>query len=107
MAEVKFPGSAMSKPEVKELLAEIDVKIVNGKLKTLNYSNDSALDEMSDTMESKAISRIRKELKECRDALVEKREVRLSLEKEVAQYNQRQKGLFGATSDAIESGSIH
>jgi hypothetical protein len=107
LGEVKFPGSAMSKPEVKELLAEIDVKIVNGKLKTLNYSNDSALDEMSDTMESKAISRLRKELKECRDELVEEREVRLSLEKEVAQYKQRQKGLLGATSDAIKSGSIH
>ncbi|MDO6709677.1 hypothetical protein Q4567_02965 [Aliiglaciecola sp. 2_MG-2023] len=107
LTEVKYPGSVMAKSDVTELLAEVDVKIVNGELKTLNYSNDSALDEMSDTMESKAISRLRKELKECRDELVEAREVRLSLEKEVEQYKQRQKGLLGATSDAIKFGSIH
>jgi hypothetical protein len=107
LAEVKYTGSVMSKSDVTEMLAEIDVKIVSGELKTLNYSNDSALDEMSDTMESKAISRLRKELKEIRDELVEEREVRLSLEKEVKQYKQRQKGLLGGTSDAIKSGSIH
>lgn len=107
LAEVKYSGSVMSKSGVRELLADIDVKIVNGELKTLDYSNDSALDEMSDTMESKAISRLRKELKECRDELVEAREIRLSLEKELEQYKQRQKGLLGATSDAVKSGSIH
>lgn len=107
LEEVKYPGSAMSKPEVKELIAEVDVKIVNEELQTLDYSDNSALDEMSDTMESKAISRLRKELKESQENLVAEREARLALEKEMKQYKQRQKGLLSAGTDAIKSGSIH
>jgi hypothetical protein len=107
LEEVKYVGSVMSKPEVKELLAEIDVKIVNRELKTLSFASDSALDEMSNTIESKAISRLRKELKDCRDELVIEREAKFSLEKEVKQYKQRQKGLLGDTSSAIKYGSIY
>ena len=105
--EVKFPGAPMSQKKVKELCAEIDVKMVNKELQTLDYSSASATDEMSNTMESKAISQLRKELKESKEKLVEEREVRLKLEQQVEQYEYKRKESLGAGRNAIKSASIH
>ena len=107
LSEVKYPGAPMSKKEVKELCAEIDVKMVNKELQTLDYSSASATDEMSDTMESKAISQLRKELKESKEKLVEEREVRLKLEQQVEEYKYKKKESLCAGRNAIKAESIH
>ena len=97
----------MSKSEVQKLLIEIDIKIANGELKTLDYATESALDEMSNTMESKAIAMLRRELKECQKNLVAEREARLDLEKKLAIYKQKQLMLLGKDKSAIKAGSIY
>ncbi|QBJ61640.1 hypothetical protein [Pseudoalteromonas sp. DL-6] len=107
LEDVKYYGSAMSKSEVQKLLIEIDIKIANGELKTLDYSTESALDEMSNTMESKAIAMLRRELKECQKNLVAEREARLDLEKKLAFYKQKQLRLLGKGKSAIKAGSIY
>jgi len=104
--EVKYPGAPMSQKEVTELCALIDVKMVNKELQTIDYSSASATDEMSDTMESKVISRLRKELKESKEQLVEERETRLDLEKEIEQFKYKKKESLGAGRDAIKAESI-
>jgi hypothetical protein len=107
LEEIKYCGSVMSKSEVQKLLIEIDVKIAKGELQTLDYGTESALDEMSNTMESKAIARLRKELKECQEDLVVEREARLDLERKLAVHEIKQKRLLGKEFSAVKAGSIY
>jgi hypothetical protein len=107
LKEVKYCGSIMSKSEVQKLLIEIDAKIANEELQTLDYAAESALDDMSNTMESKAIARLRRELKQCQEDLVAEREARLDLEKKLAIYEKKQLRLLGKDKSAVKAGSIY
>lgn len=106
--EVEYTSPLLSKDaDIAKMLADIDVKIANGEVKTIAFTSDSALDEMSDTMKSRAISKLRQQLKETQEKVTEEREARLKVEKELEQFKQAKKRLLGSTTDAVKAGSIH
>jgi ribonuclease HII len=106
--EIDYASPILSKDSIiAKILADIDVKIANKGLKTISFASDSALDEMSDTMRSRAISQLRQQLKEAQEKLTEEREARLKIERELNQYKQAKKQMTGQGKLAVKAGSIH
>jgi hypothetical protein len=92
---------------IKKQLDEIDLMIVNDQVKTLDYSSTSALDEMSDTMLSRALSNIRLELKNARTELFLLREQNADFEQRLKEYESKEKALLAKGINAFKTGSAH
>jgi hypothetical protein len=98
--DVEYPAAILSRDKlIVPMLADIDVKIASNEVKTIDFSALSSIDEMKNTMESKAISQLRKELKTAKNKLVVEREARLSIKQELAELKSSNKRLlFGDTT---------
>ena len=108
LEEVEYTSPLLTKnTQIAKMLADIDVKIANNEVKKISFSSDSALDEMSETMKSRAISKLRQQLKEMQEKVTEEREARLKVEKELEQFKQAKKRLLGSTTCALTAGSIY
>ncbi|KGJ89613.1 hypothetical protein [Colwellia psychrerythraea] len=92
---------------IKTQLEEIDLMIVNDQIKTLDYSSASALDEMSDTMLSRALSNIRLELKNTKTELFLLREQNADFEQQLKEYESKEKALIAKGINAFKAGSSH
>ena len=92
---------------VKDKLEEIDLKIVNGDLKTLDYSAISALEEMEDTMSSKAIANLKYELKKAKQEIVALREDNIKLECQLKEFELRDDALLSNNIASLKSGCAH
>lgn len=120
---VRAPAFFFEDAAVKAKLAEIDVALANGELKKrLDYASESALDERQNTMTSAALSTMRQQLKEVKEALAIEREERRKLEKynaelleqnkhleaQVKNYVNRDEALLGAnSSESIKLAGVH
>lgn len=106
--EVKYmPGFITSNDDLKELLSDIDVMISTGKVKNLPYDNQSASDEMDDTMKSRALSAMRNKLKDKTEEVVMLREELEELKEDLAEYDHREKALLKGGINAFKRGSTH
>lgn len=103
-SEITKAGSIMNDSGIKKALAELDVKIVRGEVQTADYAPDSALEEMSDTMQSKAISRLAAETKVLKERLAHANEQIRGLRADLKVYEARDKSLL---ENNIKGGSIH
>lgn len=93
--------------DVANKLKEIDLLLVEDKVKWLDYKSASALDAMSDTMLSKALSNMRAELKKAREELVLLREQNAVYEKQLQFYQAKDDALSHSGIDAFKAGSAH
>ncbi|SFD10134.1 hypothetical protein [Pseudoalteromonas denitrificans] len=106
--EVKYVSPLFSRDdEVRELLEVIDIKIVNGEVKTISYVADSALDEMQDTMTSRALSTLRQEMIKTQNKLMASKEENRQLKREIKQYEEEKKRMLTNNKSAFKAGSIH
>lgn len=106
--EVKYmPGFITSNDDLKELLSDIDVRISRGLVKNLPYDNQSASDEMDDTMTSRALSVMRNKLKDKTEEVVMLREELEELKEELEQHDHREKALLKGSINAFKRGSTH
>lgn len=119
----RAPAFFFEDASVKAKLAEIDVALANGELKKrLDYASESALDERQNTMTSAALSTMRQQLKEVKEALAVEREERRKLEKynaelleqnkqlqvQVKNYVNRDEALLGANlPESIKPAGVH
>jgi uncharacterized protein YwgA len=91
--EITKPGTLMNDSSIRLMLAQLDVKITKKEVNTLNYSATSALEEMSDTMQSKAISKLTAENKTLKEKLTMAREDIRELEQKLKVYEARDEAL--------------
>jgi len=92
---------------IKKQLDDIDLMIVDDQVKTLDYSSTSALNEMSDTMLSRALSNIRLELKNARTELFLLRDQNADFEQRLKEYESKEKALLAKGINAFKTGSAH
>lgn len=103
LEDIKYAGSILSQDNIiRKTLADIDVKIANNEVKALDFSSLSAIDDMSNTMESKVIAQLRKDLAVAQKRLVEEREARLTLEQNLAEIRRAQKRLLRGDTTALK-----
>lgn len=100
--------------EVKDILDQVDVKIVEGQVQTCSLASASALDELTDTMTSRALSTLRAEVKELQEKLVAERESRLKtekrnalLEQEVNRLQAKEQSLLSTALEDIKIAGLH
>lgn len=103
-SEIDKPGGIMNTKEIQNILSILDVKVVRGELKTLDYAAISALEEMSDTMQSKAISKLTAETKELREKLTMANEEVRNLRHKLKIYRARDDALL---HEDIKGSSIY
>ncbi|MBE1302033.1 MAG: hypothetical protein GJ680_19270 [Alteromonadaceae bacterium] len=103
-AEIMRPGAIMNEDDIKETLAELDVKVVRQEVQTLDYAAASALEEMSETMQSKAISKLTAETKELKEKLTNANEELRRLRHQLKVYEARDESLLHAD---IKGAGIH
>ena len=108
LGDVQHSGGILSTDlEIKTKLAEIDVLLAKGDVKTIDFSSDYALDEFSNTMTNAQISQLRHKLKETQEKLVVEREARKELELKLKQFEEIKKRLLSQDNTAVKAGSIH
>lgn len=76
----RIPTWFNSRPAVKEALNELDVKIVQKSVSTIQMDAESIADDMEDTMTSALIRKLRSKLKAVEEQLVVEREARQKAE---------------------------
>lgn len=103
-AEVRHTGALMNEADVQKTLSELDIKIAKGQLKTLDYSATAAIEEMSDTMQSRAISALTAENKELKEKLANAREEVRNLRLDLKVYQARDLAL---SEGNIKGAGIH
>lgn len=115
MDEIKSaPKFFSGNNEVREKLASIDMLFADNAVKTLSYAEETALDEMQDTMTSAALSTLRQQLKEVTEKLAAEREARKDLESknhelklELKQYKARDLAMTGTTVSSLKIAGAH
>ncbi|MBU2969233.1 hypothetical protein KO527_07735 [Pseudoalteromonas sp. C2R02] len=116
VVDVKNTPEMLSRNEdVKNMLSSVDVKIVEGKVKTLDHSSEAALDEVLNNMTSRSISTLRQQLKEVREKVSFEREEKKRLAEEneellkkVAFYEQKDKALISGSGVAsLKKAGVH
>lgn len=106
--EIDYVSSLLTRnKKVKDQLADIDVLIANDKVKTLDFASKSAIDEMSETYLSQALSSTRKKLKDKTEEVVFLRHEVSKLEQRITKYENRTEALQQGNIDAFKKGSIH
>lgn len=106
--EVKYmPSFFTSNEDLGELLAGIDTSIYKEQVKTLPYDNASALDEMSDVMLNRALSAMRKKLKEKTTEVLMLREELRELKEDLDQQEQSKEFILKGDINAFKRGSVH
>lgn len=103
-SEITKAGSIMNDSDIRNALAEMDVRIVRGEVETADYAAASALEEMSDTMQSKAIGKLSAEVKELKEKLANANEEIRNLKLDLKVYETRDQSLLKGN---IKGGSIH
>lgn len=107
-SEVKsLPSFFHNEQAVVDLLASVDVKISIEEVKSLDYEREAALDEMADTMNSRALSTMRQKLKEKTEEVIMLKEELESVKQELEQYKQRQKSMLKGGVAAFKAESIY
>ena len=81
----RFPTWFNSRPDVKEALNELDVKVVQNGVVTIRMDSDSIADDMEDTMTSTLVRNLRAEIKTLKEQLAAEREARRKAELEAKQ----------------------
>ncbi len=81
----RFPTWFNSRPDVREALNELDVKVVQSIVITIRMESDSIADDMEDTMTSTLIRNLRAEIKTLKEQLAAEREARRKAELEAKQ----------------------
>ncbi len=94
----------MNNLTIRSIIAQLDVKLANNELKTIDYSAVSAMEEMSNSMESKAINRLNQESKRLKEKLAVAHEEIRGLRAELDLYEERDKNLL---SGNIKGSGIH
>jgi hypothetical protein len=102
--EITNIGAIMNDKDIQTILADLDVKVVRQEVKKLDYAATSALEEMSDTMQSKAISKLTAETKELKEKLTIVNEEVRALRNQLKVYEARDESLINAD---IKGGGIH
>jgi hypothetical protein len=112
--EVKSVPAFFRSTEVKQLFADIDVKIANNEVNTLSYASEAALDEMLDSMTSAAVSKLSQQLKETKERLASEREEKKSLETEnhtlkaeLERYKARDQSMINSSLSSIKIAGAH
>jgi len=106
--EIKYVSDLLTRNiEIKNKLAEIDVLISNNEIKSLDYSSNSAIDEMSETYLSHALSSMRQKLKEKSEEVVFLRHEVNRLEQTISEYENKAKALQASDITAFKKGSAH
>ena len=106
--EVKsLPSFFNNDSSIEDLLSSIDIKIAKGEVKTLNYERESALDEMSETMGSYALSSLRQKLKAKTEEVIMLREELESTKLELEQFKQKERARLSPGKNAFKLGGIH
>jgi hypothetical protein len=107
-ADVKGTPSFFSRhSDVARKLIDIDLLLVEDKIKWLDYKSESALEAMSDTMLSRALSKYRVELKQAREELVLLREQNAELEQKLKFYDARDEAMVRSGINSFKAGSAH
>jgi hypothetical protein len=115
------PSWFYSNDIIIQRLADIDALIAEGKLKTLSYASECALDEMSDSMTSQKVKNLSAQLNEKKielanereahgksDKLLRERESELEAVKvELSQYKQREKAIYNQSKGSIKIAGAH
>lgn len=81
----RFPSWFNSRPDVREALNELDVKVVQNGVVTIRMEADSIADDMEDTMTSTLVRNLRAEIKTLKEQLAAEREARRKAELEAKQ----------------------
>lgn len=115
------PGWFYNNDKIKQLLADIDVLIVEGKVKSLSFASECALDEMSDSMTSQKVKNLLAQLNEKKTELAAEREARRksdkslraleakfeSTEAELRQYKKREQAIYNKSKGDIKIAGAH
>jgi hypothetical protein len=102
-----IPSFFTTDEKMEELLSSIDVKIAKGEVKSIGYERESALDEMSETMSSHALSSLRQKLKAKTEEVLMLREELNNVQLKLKQYEYREKARLKGGKEAYKSGGIH
>tara|TARA_R110001583_G_scaffold188684_1_gene351043 strand:- start:20156 stop:20923 length:768 start_codon:yes stop_codon:yes gene_type:complete len=102
-----LPSFFNNDEKMEELLSSIDVKIAKEEVKSIGYERESALDEMSETMTSYALSSLRQKLKAKTEEVVMLRVDLNDLQLKLNQYEWKEKARLKGEKEAFKSGSIH
>jgi hypothetical protein len=92
---------------LEQLLSSIDVKIAKELVKSISYESQSAIDEMSETMTSFALSSLRQKLKAKSQEVVMLREDLKNVKLELQQYKYKEKSSLEGGKIAFKAGIIH
>lgn len=81
----RIPTWFSSRPNVREALNDLDVRVVRNSVVTIRMDSDSIADEMEDTMTSTLVRNLRAEIKTLKEQLAAEREARRKAELEAKQ----------------------
>lgn len=81
----RFPTWFNSRPDVKDALNQLDVRVVQSSVVTIRMDSDSIADDMEDTMTSTLVRNLRAEIKRLKEQLAAEREARRKAELEAKQ----------------------
>lgn len=81
----RFPTWFNSRPDVREALNELDVRVVQSSVVTVRMDSDSIADDMEDTMTSTLVRNLRAEIKTLKEQLAAEREARRKAELDAKQ----------------------
>ena len=81
----RVPTWFNSRPNVREALNELDVRVVQNSVVTIRMDSDSIADDMEDTMTSALVRKLRAEIKTLKEQLAAEREARRKAELEAKQ----------------------
>ena len=93
--------------DVADKLKEIDLLLIEDKVRHLDYKSESALDAMSETMQSRALSTMRAELKQVKEELVILREQNAKYEQQLMFYKAKEEARSSSGIGAFKMGSAH
>jgi len=106
--EIKSAPSFFTRNKlVKDKLKDIDIKIVTGDVKSLDYSATSALEDMTDTMTSKAIANLKYELKKAKQEIVALREDNIKFEAQLKEAELKEEALLSNDIPSLKRGCAH
>lgn len=81
----RVPTRFNSRPNVRDALNELDVRVVQNSVVTIRMDSDSIADDMEDTMTSTLVRNLRAEIKTLKEQLAAEREARRKAELESKQ----------------------
>jgi hypothetical protein len=106
--EIKSAPSFFTRNKlIKDKLKDIDIKMVTGGVRSLDYSATCVLEEMTDTMESKAITYLKYELKKAKQEVVALREDNIKLEAQLKEVELKDEALLSKDIASFKRGCAH